>query len=108
VSGVQFATGKSEVLPDSKPQLTEMAKYFQANPSLRVFVIGHTDNQGTLEANLALSQQRAEAVVKALVAEFKIDAKRLLAKGIANYSPVTTNSTDNGRATNRRVELVIQ
>jgi OmpA-OmpF porin, OOP family len=108
VYGVQFATGKSEVLPDSKPQLTEMAKYLQANPSLKVFVIGHTDNQGSLDANVALSQQRAEAVVKALVVEFKIDVKRLLAKGIANYSPVTTNSTESGRAKNRRVELVIQ
>jgi OmpA-OmpF porin, OOP family len=108
VYGVQFATGKSEVLPESKPQLTEMAKYLQGDPNLRVFVIGHTDSQGALEANLTLSQQRAEAVVKALVVEFKIDAKRLIAKGIASFSPVTTNSTDNGRAKNRRVELVIQ
>jgi OmpA-OmpF porin, OOP family len=108
IYGVQFATGKSVVLPGSKEQLVEMAKYLQADAGIKVFVMGHTDNQGNLESNLALSQQRADAVAKALTSDFKIDAKRLAAKGIANYSPVTTNATEAGRAKNRRVELVVQ
>jgi OmpA-OmpF porin, OOP family len=106
--GVYFDTGKAEVLAPSKPQLEEMAKFLQTDRGANVFVVGHTDNQGSLDANLALSQRRAEAVVKTLIADFKIDAKRLVAKGVANFSPVTSNAAEAGRAKNRRVELVGQ
>jgi OmpA-OmpF porin, OOP family len=106
--GVYFDTGKAEILPQSKPQLDEMVKFLQTDNTAKVFVVGHTDNQGGLDSNLVLSQRRAEAVVKALVVDSKIDAKRLIAKGVANFAPITSNSTDNGRAKNRRVELVNQ
>ena len=69
---------------------------------------GHTDNRGTFARNLALAKQRAEAVTKALVADYKVDAKRLVAQGVASLSPVATNESDVGRAKNRRVELVKQ
>jgi OmpA-OmpF porin, OOP family len=106
--GVYFDTGKSEVKPESKAQLDEMAKLLSSNAAMRVFVVGHTDNQGTLEVNLALSRARAQAVIDALVKTYKIDVKRLAAAGVANYSPIASNANDAGRARNRRVELVLQ
>lgn len=106
--GVFFDTGKSELKPESKPQLDEMGKLLQANPSFKVHVVGHTDNQGTLDGNLALSRQRAQAVVDALVKSYKVDAKRLSAAGVASYAPLASNADEPGRARNRRVELVLQ
>ncbi len=106
--GIYFDTGKSELKPESKAQLDEMARLLQANAALRVFIVGHTDNQGALDANLALSRTRAQAVVDALVKTHKIDARRLAAAGVANYAPVASNAGEAGRAKNRRVELVAQ
>lgn len=70
--------------------------------------MGHTDNQGTLENNLTLSQKRAEAVVAALVQQYHLAPGRLVAKGVANFAPLAENRTEAGRALNRRVELVAQ
>mgnify|MGYP001156519890 FL=1 len=106
--GVFFDTGKAELKPESKAQLDEMGKLLQANPSFKVHVVGHTDNQGTLEGNLALSRQRAQAVVDALVKAYKVDARRLSAAGVASYAPLAANADEAGRARNRRVELVLQ
>jgi outer membrane protein OmpA-like peptidoglycan-associated protein len=108
VYGVYFDTDKSEVKPESKPALGEMAKLLQQNPQLKVFVVGHTDNQGALAHNAELSQKRADAVVKALATEYKVDGKRLAAKGVASYAPVASNDAEAGREKNRRVELVKQ
>jgi OmpA-OmpF porin, OOP family len=106
--GIYFDTGKAEVKPESKAQLDEMAKLLQAQPAMKAYIVGHTDNQGNLDANLQLSQQRAQAVVAALTGSYKIDAKRLQARGVANLVPVAGNGNDAGRARNRRVELVLQ
>lgn len=106
--GLYFDTGKAEVKPESRPQLEEMAKLLRGQPTLQVFIVGHTDNQGGFEANLLLSQQRAQAVVDALVREHRVEARRLLARGVANLSPVATNESDDGRSRNRRVELVVR
>jgi len=107
--GLFFDTGKADIKPESKAQLDEMAKLLQAQPALKVYIVGHTDNQGTLDANLALSQQRAQAVVAALsAAPYKIDARRLQPRGVANLAPLASNAADDGRARNRRVELVLQ
>jgi len=74
-----------------------------------VFIVGHTDNVGTLDANQALSQARAQAVVAALAAApYAVDPKRLLARGVANVAPVASNTDEAGRARNRRVEMVLQ
>jgi outer membrane protein OmpA-like peptidoglycan-associated protein len=108
VYGVYFDTGKSELKPESKAQLDEMAKLLKSNAAMRVYVVGHTDNQGGLDGNLALSKARAQAVVDALVKNYQVDAKRLAAAGVANYAPVASNAGDAGRARNRRVELVLQ
>ena len=107
VYGVYFDTAKADVKAESRPSLEEMAKLLAANPSLRVYIVGHTDNVGALNANLDLSSRRAEAVVKALVA-LKIDPQRMTAKGVASLAPLSSNTTDAGRARNRRVELVQQ
>lgn len=108
VYGVHFDTDKADVKPESKASLGEMAKLLQQDAGLKVHVVGHTDNQGTLARNLELSQKRAESVIKALTAEYKIDARRLSAKGIASYAPLASNNDDAGREKNRRVELVKQ
>lgn len=106
--GIYFDTAQATVKPESKAQLEEMAKLLRQSPALRVFIVGHTDNQGGFDANLALSRRRAEAVVAALVKDHKIDAKRLAAQGAANIAPVASNATEAGRGRNRRVELVEQ
>jgi OOP family OmpA-OmpF porin len=108
VYGVYFDTDKAEVKADSRAALGEMAKLLQQDPKLKVHVVGHTDNQGALAHNLELSQRRADAVVKALSTEYKIDAKRLGAKGVGSFAPVASNDDDAGREKNRRVELVKQ
>lgn len=108
VYGVYFDTDKAEVKPESKAALDEMGKLLKANPNLKVYVVGHTDNQGTLARNLDLSQKRADAVVKALEADYKIPAARLSPRGVASLAPVAANDAEAGRAKNRRVELVSQ
>ncbi|HEX8701333.1 MAG TPA: OmpA family protein [Myxococcaceae bacterium] len=108
IYGVYFDTDKAGIQPESKAALDEMAKLLRKNPALKVYIVGHTDSQGALAGNIALSQKRAEAVAKALSTEHKIDAKRLTAKGVASFAPVSSNDTDAGRVQNRRVELVKQ
>ena len=106
VYGIYFDTNKSEVKPDSKPALEEIAKLLKQTPSLKLKVVGHTDMTGTMDANMKLSQARGEAVVQALVSQHGIAASRLTGYGVGPLSPVATNDTDEGRAKNRRVELV--
>lgn len=106
--GIHFDTGRSDIKPESKAQLDEMASILKSRPSLRVHVVGHTDNVGSLDANLALSLRRAEAVVAALVNTHRIDARRLSARGVASLSPLAGNRSEAGRALNRRVEMVEQ
>jgi OOP family OmpA-OmpF porin len=106
VYGITFDTNKSLVKPESKPSLDEIAKLLKQDPTLRLKVVGHTDMVGSLEANMALSQARAEAVVQALVAERGVAAARLKGYGVGPLAPVASNDTDEGRAKNRRVELV--
>ena len=106
--GVYFDTGKADIKPESKPQLNEMAKLLDADRSIRVYIVGHTDNQGSVDANVALSQRRADAIAAALARDYKVDPKRLATKGVASYAPIASNDSDAGRAKNRRVELVKQ
>jgi OmpA-OmpF porin, OOP family len=74
----------------------------------RVYIVGHTDDKGALDHNLKLSHDRAEAVVKALVAQYGISPNRLVAEGVASFAPVASNASEQGRALNRRVEMVLQ
>ena len=106
VYGITFDTNKSVVKPESKPALDEIAKLLKQDPALKLKVVGHTDMVGSLEANMALSQARAEAVVQVLVSQHGVAAARLKGYGVGPLAPVASNDTDEGRAKNRRVELV--
>jgi OmpA-OmpF porin, OOP family len=107
VPGIFFDFGKSDIKPESGAALKEVVKLLQTNPVLKVWVVGHTDNVGPVETNMALSGARAAAVVKALV-QSGIEARRLAPHGAGPYAPVASNAADAGRARNRRVELVAQ
>ena len=104
--GIYFEFNKADVKPESAPTLAEMASLLKAEPGLKVLVVGHTDNVGTFEFNEDLSKRRARSVVAELASKHGIDAARLTPLGASFMAPVTTNSTEEGRALNRRVELV--
>lgn len=108
VYGIYFDTGKSEVKPESDAAISEIAKLLKNDGALKLYVVGHTDNVGTFESNMKLSLDRADAVAKALSGKYAIAAARLLPQGVASLSPVTSNDTEEGKAKNRRVELVKQ
>jgi OmpA-OmpF porin, OOP family len=107
VYGIHFETGKAAIEPGSADSLNQVLNLLQQNPDLKLRVEGHTDNQGNAAANQALSEKRAQAVVAWLVAH-GTEAPRLNAQGFGPSKPVADNSTDDGRAKNRRVELVKQ
>lgn len=104
--GIQFDFDKASIRPESRPQLEEMARMLNEQPDLEVYVVGHTDNKGTLEYNMDLSKRRAGAVVQALIQSYGIMGGRLTPEGVASLAPVATNTSEEGRALNRRVELV--
>ncbi len=108
VEGIFFDTGKAELKPESQAAIAEIAKLLKADPALKLYVVGHTDNVGLFDANVKLSQARADAVVQSLIGTHGIVAARLRAFGGGPTAPVSTNDTDTGRARNRRVELVKQ
>jgi OOP family OmpA-OmpF porin len=108
VYGILFDFNKAEVKPESEPTLKEITKLLQQNLNLKLYVVGHTDNVGDFAYNMKLSQARADSVVKTLVSQYGIDANRLSAHGVGPLAPVTSNKTEEGRAKNRRVELVEQ
>lgn len=104
--GVFFDTNRTEVKPESKPALDEVAKLMTQDPTLKVLVVGHTDTVGGFEPNRSLSERRAAAVVQELKARYGITGERLFSFGVSYAAPAATNSTEEGRAQNRRVELV--
>ena len=108
VYGIYFDTGKSEIKPESDAAISEIAKLLKGNGTLNIYVVGHTDNVGSFDSNMKLSKDRADAVAKALTAKHGIAAARLKPHGVASLSPVASNDTEEGRAKNRRVELVKQ
>lgn len=108
IYGILFDFDKADIKPESKAQLDEIAALMKANPALKVFIVGHTDTQGTIEHNLGLSQRRAEAVVRALSTQYGIAPTRMVARGLGAFAPVATNDSEDGRAKNRRVEIVKQ
>ncbi len=108
VEGIYFETGKSELKPESTAAIAEVAKLLKGDAGLKLYVVGHTDNAGVLEGNMKLSQSRAQSVVQALVKSHGIEAARIKAYGSGPYTPVASNDAEEGRAKNRRVELVKQ
>lgn len=108
INQVYFESGKSVLKPTSAPALMEIARFLEDNPALKIFVVGHTDNEGGFDFNMSLSQQRADAVMKELVTKYGIAGDRLKAKGVSYLCPVAANVSEPGKAKNRRVELVEQ
>ncbi|MGY6520888.1 MAG: OmpA family protein [Mongoliitalea sp.] len=106
--GVYFDTDKSEIKPESKETLEQIAKYLNENPQVNVFIVGHTDNTGTYDHNQKLSEKRAEAVVDYLINNYQIATSRLKGYGVSSLSPITTNTSEEGKSKNRRVEMVVR
>jgi len=104
--GLYFDTDKDTMRADSAPTMEEIAKLMRANPQMKLRVVGHTDDQGTAAYNLDLSKRRAASVAQQLVSKYGIAASRLDSFGAGLYAPVASNQSEDGRAKNRRVELV--
>lgn len=105
---VLFTTGKSDLLPIARQRLDRVAEALKAHGDDKLIVVeGHTDSRGSDAANVALSQQRAEAVRQFLVSQ-GMDASRIRAVGRGEHQPIADNASTEGRANNRRVEIVIQ
>lgn len=103
--GILFDTASATLRPESTPTLNDIARMLQQYPDLRLRIEGHTDNTGSADVNMSLSQQRAESVVAYLTGQ-GIDGSRLQAAGMGQTAPVADNATAEGRQQNRRVELV--
>jgi len=99
---IRFATGQAAILPESLPVVDQVAELLKARPALSLFVEGHTDNTGTAAANKTLSESRASSVAAALGSR-AVAASRLLPRGYGQDQPVAANTTEDGRARNRRV-----
>lgn len=106
--GILFTTGKSELQPESRPVLKEIAATLKQHADLKILIEGHTDNVGAPAANLTLSDARAAAVKSALVSDYAADGSRITTKGFGDTKPAVPNATAAGRAQNRRVEVVKQ
>ncbi len=106
IYGILFDTGKAEIKPESGPALSEIAKMLKKNSTLKVYVVGHTDMTAALAVNVKLAEARAQSVVTELVGKYGVAAAQLIPYGAGPYAPVASNRTEEGRAKNRRVELV--
>jgi OmpA-OmpF porin, OOP family len=106
IYGIYFDFDKADIKPESQPQIDQLGMLLKGNPGLKVIVVGHTDGKGAFDYNLALSQRRAQAVADALVSGFGIEGGRIVPAGAGMVSPVASNRTEDGRAKNRRVEIV--
>ncbi|MCD7060020.1 OmpA family protein [Pelagibacterium xiamenense] len=106
IYGIYFDFDSADLLPESDAQIAELARLLSENESLNVVIVGHTDSIGAFDYNLGLSQRRAQAVVDAVVSGYGVAAGRLTPAGAGMVAPVATNRTEEGRAQNRRVEIV--
>jgi len=101
-----FEFNSSTLTPESYPELARVIKFMDSNPTIRVEIDGHTDNVGSAEYNLKLSEERAKSVARYLIKQ-GVDPSRIMYKGFGFSQPVATNETEEGRAQNRRVEFKI-
>ncbi|RMF80823.1 MAG: OmpA family protein, partial [Planctomycetota bacterium] len=108
LDGVTFEPGSARLTVESSVTLDQAARLLRARPDLKFLVVGHTDNEGSLEANLKLSRARAEAVAAALAAHDGVSAAQLEPHGVGFLAPRANNADPEGRALNRRVELVLK
>ena len=108
LEGIGFASGSATLAPELGEFIAPLAALLADRPDLRIAIVGHTDTDGSLEGNVAISRARAQAVAAALISEFGIEASRIEAHGAGYLAPRTSNATEEGRAENRRVEIVVR
>jgi outer membrane protein OmpA-like peptidoglycan-associated protein len=108
VEGIFFDTDSARLQPASHAALEEVARLLRERPQIRLYVVGHTDSQGSFAHNQRLSADRAASVVEALGSRFGVARERLSAHGVGPLSPAAGNASESGRAKNRRVEIVLQ
>lgn len=108
VQQIYFDTNSARLKQESDPALKEIGSLLKDDNGLKLYVVGHTDNTGTLSQNMTLSMQRAKAVVDALVSRYGAKSASLIARGVGPLAPVAANTSEEGRAKNRRVDLVMQ
>lgn len=106
IYGIHFDTDEATIQEGSESTLNEIAKLLEQNPELKLGVVGHTDATGEVQYNMDLSKQRAEAVVELLSSEHGVSADRLNPYGAGPLAPIASNADEDGRARNRRVELI--
>lgn len=107
LDGLAFATGSAQLEPGENSALRTLADYLAANPEVTVALVGHTDAEGSLDGNIALSKRRAASVLERLVIEYDVPRNQLDAQGMGYLSPIANNLTQEGRDANRRVEVII-
>jgi OOP family OmpA-OmpF porin len=107
VAGLDFQTGSAQLGAGPFEALQLLANFLAAQPTLRVALVGHTDASGSLDGNIALSKRRAGSVLERLVSNYGVARKQLDAQGMGYLAPIGSNLTEQGRTTNRRVEVII-
>ncbi|NML22068.1 OmpA family protein [Pseudoflavitalea sp. G-6-1-2] len=105
--GIYFDTDKATIKPESAETLKAIAGYLKANP-VNVFIVGHTDNTGSFDHNLALSKERAASVANELTTKYAVNKAQVTAQGVGSLSPVASNKSEEGKSKNRRVEIVLK
>ena len=104
--GIQFDFNKADIKPESTESLTEIGKFLTSNPTVKIIITGHTDSVGDFEFNRSLSEKRASSVLDYLASKYQVSKDRLLSFGASFSSPIASNTTEEGKAKNRRVEIV--
>jgi outer membrane protein OmpA-like peptidoglycan-associated protein len=107
LNNLYFDYDSDKILPVSYAEIERLMLFLKQNKNIKIKIVGHTDNQGSHAYNIDLSRRRAEALMNALIRK-GIAADRLTAEGKGSTQPITTNDTEEGRAKNRRVEILIQ
>jgi outer membrane protein OmpA-like peptidoglycan-associated protein len=108
LDGLEFASGKAELTADHNNVLGQVATWLLSNPSKTIVLVGHTDNDGSLESNIAVSIRRAEAVREALISDHKVPSSQLGVDGVGFLAPRASNDSPEGRTLNRRVEIIVR
>ncbi|MCB2127637.1 MAG: OmpA family protein [Rhodobacteraceae bacterium] len=107
LSDLSFASGSTTLENGQYSSLAMLADFLKANPDKTVALVGHTDSEGSLDANIALSRKRAQSVLGRLVTVYGVDARQISSDGVGYLSPLASNLTEDGRTKNRRVEALI-
>lgn len=108
IYGIHFNIGYSEIKPESETTLKLIADYLKSVPGTKFYIVGHSDNTGLVAENMKLSESRANSVMVKLVNDYAINPSQLVSYGVSSLAPVASNQTDEGKAKNRRVEIVEQ